>query len=95
MIDIDIEQSERVADIRLCLETLYSTRAGTAALDRDFGLDWNSIDMPSLSARAALEAEIIAKTRKYEPRAEVSQIEWLPASDGALKPKVVINIVTD
>lgn len=95
MINIEIEQSEKAEDIRLCLETLYSTRAGTAALDRDFGLSWDFLDLPSLSARASLEAEIISKTRKYEPRAEVSEIVWLPASDGSIKPKVVVSIVTD
>lgn len=95
MIDIVMERSEHAEDIRRCLETLYSTREGTTALDRDFGLSWDFLDKPTLEARAALEAEIILKTRKYEPHAEVSEITWQSADDGSIKPKVVISIVED
>ena len=95
MITIEMEQSERAKDVRACLETLYSTREGTAALDRDFGLSWEFLDKPALEARAALEAEIISKTRKYEPRADISEITWEAGAGGSLTPKVVINIVDD
>lgn len=95
MIDIELEQGAQAEDIRKCLEALYSTRVGTAALDRDFGLSWDCMDMPAPAAKAALEAEIITKTRKYEPRAEVAEISWQAAADGSLKPKVVIKIVTN
>lgn len=95
MIVIEMEQSEWAQDIHRCLDTLYSTRAGTAALDRDFGLAWDFLDKPSLEARAALEAEIISKTRKYEPRADISEIIWDSGAEGSLIPRVVINIVED
>lgn len=95
MIAIEMEQSEMAKDVRECLETLYSTREGTAALDRGFGLSWDFLDKPTLEARAALEAEIVSKTRKYEPRADISKITWEAGADGSLTPKVVINIVDD
>lgn len=95
MIDIELEQGAQAEDIRKCIEVLYSTRVGTAALDRDFGLSWDCMDMPAPAAKATLEAEIITKTRKYEPRAEVAEISWQAAADGSLKPKVVLKIVTN
>lgn len=81
-------------DILRCLNVLYGSRVGSLALDRDFGIDWSFIDKPMETAKAMIEAELITKTRKYEPRAKVKRVEWTgDASSGIIKPKVVIDIV--
>lgn len=83
-------------DVVRCLSVLLGTRVGEQALDRDFGLSWDMLDMPTEAAKALLENEIVAKIRKYEPRARVVRIEWGgDAASGIIKPKVVIEIVED
>lgn len=83
-------------DVLRCLSVLFGTRAGEQALNRDFGLSWDMLDMPIEAAKAMLENEIVTKVRKYEPRAEVIQIIWNgSAVSGEIKPKVVVGIVTD
>lgn len=101
MISKEVEIScDSAADVRedvmRCLCVLLGTRVGEQALDRDFGLSWDMLDMPTEAAKALLESEIVAKIRKYESRARVVRIEWGgDAVSGTLKPKVVIEIVED
>ena len=96
-VEINIVQHSSAADdVRRCLEILYGTPAGTLALDRDFGLSWDPLDLPLPAAQAAIAAEIIEKTTKYEPRARVAEITWgANTADGTLNPKVRCEIVTD
>ncbi len=95
MISIQINHTGAVADeVRQNLELLYGSRAGTAALDREFGLSQEWLDMPTEIAKAMISSEIIEKTRKYEPRAEISSIDFT-VTDGKINPKVVIELVAD
>ena len=95
--DVIIEcehKTDKWADVLRCLQTLYGSRIGTLALDRDFGIDWSFLDQPMDVAKAMLEAELIMKTRKYEPRALVEQVKWDgDYISGQMIPKVVIDLV--
>ena len=77
------------------LQILYGTHTGEQALDREFGIDANITDYPQMSAQALLAAEIVSKTQKYEPRAQVVRVEWTASKivEGNMVPKVVIKIV--
>ena len=77
------------------LQILYGTHTGEQALDREFGIDANITDYPQMSAQALLAAEIVSKTQKYEPRAQVVRAEWMASKvvEGNMVPKVVIKIV--
>lgn len=77
------------------LQILYGTHTGEQALDREFGIDANITDYPQMSAQALLAAEIVSKTQKYEPRAQVARVEWTASKnvEGNMVPKVVIKIV--
>lgn len=77
------------------LQVLYSTVTGEQALDRDFGIEIASQDLPSEEARALLVAEYVRKTQQYEPRARVDRVEWDKSNtpDGNITPKVVIELV--
>ena len=77
------------------LQILYGTHTGEQALDREFGIDANITDYPQMSAQALLVAEIVSKTQKYEPRAQVVRVEWMASKvvEGNMVPKVVIKIV--
>lgn len=95
--DVIIEcekKNDTWADVLRCLKVLYGSRVGTLALDREFGIDWNFLDMPLESAKAMISAELIEKTRKYEKRATVEQVSWSgDGLGGQLIPKVVLNLV--
>lgn len=101
MLEFDVSQIEiqfdysgsELLDIRRCLKTLYATPAGTVALDRDFGLNWNMVDMPMETAKSVLTVEIIEKTARYESRVEVTKVTYTETIDGKLYPKVVIRYV--
>ncbi len=99
--DVDIEITAGTADESLKeeiyrnLQVLYGTTAGEQALDRDFGISIDLVDHPDPSTQAQYVAEVVEKTKRYEPRARVKRVDWGAgeAKTGNLKSKVVIEIV--
>jgi len=77
--------------LRRCLSMLYGTPEGSCPGDRAFGLDMDFLDCPADVARNRLALEVVEKTRRYEPRAEVLKIEYVQAPDGALRPRITIG----
>lgn len=97
VIEIKTENEDKklIEEVYRNLKILYGTRAGEQALDRDFGIDGDVTDYPFSDAEARLAAEYVKKTQKYEPRAQVSELEWLESEpiDGKIRLKVVIELV--
>ena len=99
--DVDIEITAGTADESLKeeiyrnLQVLYGTTAGEQALDRDFGISIDLVDHPDPSTQAQYVAEVVEKTKRYEPRARVKRVDWgsEEAKTGNLKSKVLIEIV--
>lgn len=80
---------EEYEDIRLCLETLLSVRAGSQPLDREFGIGFDGIvGYPIDVAKNMLSLEIIEKVGRYEPRVDVDWIEYKDSTDGSLCPHI-------
>ena len=78
------------------LRTLYTTPMGTVPFDREFGIDSGLLDNPMQIAQGKLIVEYIDKTRKYESRVNVKEVNFeLDSKDGVLIPKVVIEIVNN
>lgn len=79
-------------DIKRCLDNLYSTRAGSQPMDRDFGIDYDGVvGMPLDVAKNKLALEIISKTEIYEPRVVVDSVDFsVEASSGMLIPIIHI-----
>ncbi len=76
------------------LKVLFSTPAGTVALDRDFGIDWSILDNPINVAKTLLIVEYTEKVREYEPRVEVKEVTYTyDELNGKIIPKVVVGIV--
>lgn len=87
----DYLTASKLDEMRRCLAMLYRTPEGSCPGDRAFGLSMDFLDCPADVARNQLALEVIEKTRRYEPRAEVLKIEYAQAPDGTLAPKVVIG----
>lgn len=67
---------EEFDNVKLCLETLLSVRAGSQPLDRDFGIDYDGIvGYPLPVAENMLILEITDKVKRYEPRVTIEKIE--------------------
>ena len=80
---------DEFADIKLCLETLLSVRAGSQPLDREFGINLDGVaGYPLDVAKNMLALEIIEKVRIYEPRVEVDNVEFEANTNGQLIPHV-------
>ena len=78
---------DEFADVKQCLETLLSIRAGTQPLDRNLGIDFDSIvGYPLDVAKNMLSLEIIEKVETYETRVEVVSVDFEATTDGQLKP---------
>jgi len=90
-VDLDSNgfSQEEFADVKLCLETLLSIRAGSQPLDRELGIDFDGIvGYPLDVAKNMLTLEIIEKVGRYEPRVEVVSVDFDGSTDGQLKPHV-------
>ena len=82
-----------VPEIIQNVRTLFSTRAGTVPLDREFGIDLSLIDDPMPAARARLRVEMIQKLKRYEPRARISKFgEDFQGLDGRLHLSVSLQM---
>lgn len=91
-----LEDSETAKDVKKCLSVLFSTRVGTLAMDRDFGLSWDFLDKPTEIAKAEISAEVMLKVAKYEPRAKVESITFSgAAAEGRMIPKVEVSIINE
>lgn len=84
-------QIEVVQNVR----TLLATRAGSVPMDRDFGLSWATLDGPVNMVRARINAEVVRKIQRYEPRARVISVtyEGSEAMAGVVRPKVYIEVI--
>lgn len=80
---------EEFANVKLCLETLMSIRAGSQPLDRNLGVDYDAVvGYPLNVAKNMLALEIIDKVNTYEPRVEVKSVEFKTGTDGQLIPYI-------
>lgn len=87
--DSDGFAPEEFEDVKLCLETLLSIRAGSQPLDRELGVNYDKVvGFPVPVAMNMLSLEIIEKVEKYEPRAEVDTVDFESDTDGLLVPHV-------
>ncbi len=78
------------------LKIIYTTPAGTVPFDRNFGIDISIIDEPIDIAKGKLIVEYTTKTRKYEPRASVKEVDFKgDVRSGKIIPKVVIIIESE
>lgn len=88
-----LEESEIAKDVKKCLTVLFATPAGSLAMDRDFGLNMDFLDLPTEQAKAEIMQEIMIKVSRYEPRAKIELISFSGnEANGELIPKIEVSI---
>lgn len=84
--------AEGNAEIYQNLKILYTTPVGTVPYDRNFGINTEYLDAPLPLAQGRLIVEYTEKTKVYEPRATVKEVNFeMDSENGKLIPKVVID----
>lgn len=83
--------SDELEDIVKCLSTLYTTVAGTAPMDRNFGIDNTFLDMPINVAENLYALEVTEKTEIYEPRVNVVDVDFISENDGVMIPIITLD----
>ena len=82
-----------VVEIIQNVRTIISTQKGTCPMDREFGLTREFLDTPMPGIRARAEQEVFLQVRKYEPRAEIREIDWIvDVLAGKVSPKLKVGI---
>ena len=91
ILNFDYNSSE-IDDIKRCLMTLYSTKAGQQPLDREFGLTSDFIGTPLEVCKNLFALEVIEKTERYEPRVQVIDVTYNENYDaGYLEPIILLG----
>lgn|SRR5690625_1900339 len=92
--EIDFAPQSIEREVVQNVRTILSTQAGTVPIDRDFGISWGPVDQPMNRVSAAMNAEVIRKIRKYEPRARVLRVYVTDAdpANGTVVPRVKIEV---
>lgn len=85
-------ETEIIQNVR----TIISTLRHQVPLDRDFARPGDALDSPTRRAQAKEVAGIFRAIQRYEPRVEVTHIDFIQdpiqAMDGRLIPRVRIRI---
>ena len=79
------------------VRTLLATPKGSVALDRNFGVSWDVMDLAMPGAKQVIIAEVASQIEKYIPRVRFKKIEFpnpgeTVAADGVLPAAVTVEI---
>lgn len=87
---------KKIEDIKRCLVTLYSTKAGQQPLDREFGLSSDFVGTPIEVCKNLFALEVIEKTERYEPRVQVIDVTYKENyENGYLEPVILLGASDD
>lgn len=82
-----------VQEILQNVAMIISSVTYSCPMDREFALDATMLDRPLPVAQTILRSRIVAAVKKYEPRATITKVTFSgSASDGVLRPKVMVRI---
>lgn len=97
--DINLFPQTIVQEIVQNIGILLTTVVGSVPLNRDLGLQETFIDDPQPRAMMQLSIFALETIQDYEPRVEVTEIDFVPnpndALDGRMYPKVMVRILDE
>jgi len=96
---INLFPQSKVEEILQNVSVLLSTVVGSVPLDRNLGLNATFIDEPQARGMMQLRIFTMETIQDYEPRVEVSEVDFVPnpdaALDGRLYPRMVVRILDE
>lgn len=82
----DTDRIKRVAEV------LFSIRAGSLPMDRDFGLEQDFVGMPMSVAQNLFALEASTKIEKYIPEAKIIEIKYeFDETEGCMFPNIKLG----
>lgn len=71
-------------DVDQCIRTILLTPRGSVPFDPEFGSDvWRYLDAPLTTVRPYLLRAILEAVQRWEPRAEITQVDVSLGDDGS------------
>lgn len=74
------------------IKTILSTPKGTCPLYRNFGINMEMLDTPTIAAKNILTVAIIDAIEEWEPRVTVTDVSVEADAEGKMRAKVVVAI---
>ena len=94
--EINLFPDTRIEEIVQNIQVLLTTVVGSVPLDRSLGIAAEFIDAPQPQAMMKMSIFALETIQQYEPRVEVTEIDFVPnpgdATDGKLYPKVTVRV---
>lgn len=94
--NITLTPKNVVEEIIQNINIIVTTVQGNVPLDRKFGIDGEIIDAQAIKGKSKLMIYILESVQDFEPRAEVTSIDFIPDIEsigkGRLIPKLEVRI---
>lgn len=98
-VDITLFPRNVVEEIIQNISILLTTVVGSVPLDRNLGLSATFIDDRAQRAMAKLMIFALETVQEYEPRVEVTEVDFVPnpndAAEGRFYPRVRVRILDE
>ena len=90
--DLLLMDDSSLESIAQNVATILGTRKGSVPGYRDFGTSQEFIDLPFPAAQVAMVNPIREAVEEWEPRVKVNTVSFTVSEDGALHPKVEVEL---
>lgn len=95
-LSINLMPNDTIEEILQCISVIVTTPKYSIPLDRSFGTDQSYLDKPIAIAKAMIISEIYEAVGRYEPRAEVTDINFTQDNvNGKLYPILEVEILDE
>ena len=90
---VNFAPATTIEEILQNVRTILSTPVYSVPLDRAFGVNADFVDLPLPVAQARLSANIVQAVQKFEPRVEVTQVQFgADVISGKLQPIIRLRL---
>ena len=89
---ISENESEEINNIIDCLHNILAIPEGSIPLNRGLGLKWSSLSTVPEDLENDYATDLMEKVEKWEPRVEVTAVEFEYGEDGQVTVNVQIDL---
>jgi len=85
-----INPKSEIEEIIQNVKTILSTPKGSVPLMRDFGVNWEIIDILTPELEMKMKEEIFSQIERWEKRAKVKKVSLKASSEGKVEAEITI-----